>query len=319
LKEIQEKALKKEIIEIYQSQLLLMIEQFLGFTSKPKSLTTKTSKETASFKKSLEKNEEYEFKSFKEYESSDDSRRIKWNLFAKYGQLYIRENTGFKQQEFIFVFDTSGSMLRKKQRSLEIIYFLLDLLSRKKKELKIFFLHGVSSIKEVLELSQKKLPQEKILKIFKNLEFGGESDLYQLLKSTDKLIKKKRFGCNTVILISDLIEKPGLGKNKSWLHLLKTGYLKNSQFLIFKLFKRLDYQIPNLGKIRIKDPETNCLINLDFSKRKIRDAYQQHALGVRSEFFNKILKYQNLRLCELNSDLQLSRCFNFEVNYNSGL
>ena len=207
-------------------------------------------------------------------------------------------------------------MNRKKKRLLELVYFLLGLFFSKRREVQLFFVFGKTVAKDLFELRIEKNFQEKILRLLGDLEFSDETNFLELIESSKSLIKKKKLKRASLILISDLIES-SCSLNDSWLENLKSSSSssKDNKLLIFQLFKKLDYQVPNLGKIEISNPERkNRKISLDLTDPRIREAYQKLALKRRVIFLEKIQrlsKKREIKLCEVNADLSFSSCFNF--------
>jgi uncharacterized protein (DUF58 family) len=207
------------------------------------------------------------FSEVREYQYGDDVRSIDWNVTARYDKPYIKTFEEERELTVLLLIDVSasGQFGTQKVFKNDLIAELAAVLS---------FSAGINNDKVgVIFFSdriEKFIPPNKgkthVLRIIREiLSFKPESkqtDLSEALKYLVNVIKKR----STTFIISDFFN---------------TGYEKALQIASYKhdlialhIYDQMEYRLPDLGLMKIKDSESGNEYWINSSDKKTRQIFE---------------------------------------------
>ena len=207
------------------------------------------------------------FSEVREYQYGDDVRFIDWNVTARLNHPYVKIFEEERELTVMLLIDVSGSNLfgTRSEFKAELITELAAVLSfsainNNDKVGVIFFSDRV----------EKFIPPKKgrshILRIIRELvdyqPSQAQTDLAEPLRYLTNAIKKK---C-TAFVISDFV-------NCDFEQALKIASEKHD-IVALHVMDRGESQLPDLGLMQLKDPETGKYVLTDTSDRLTRMAYE---------------------------------------------
>ena len=207
------------------------------------------------------------FSEVREYQYGDDVRFIDWNVTARLNHPYVKIFEEERELTVMLLIDVSGSNLfgTRNEFKAELITELAAVLSfsainNNDKVGVIFFSDRV----------EKFIPPKKgrshILRIIRELvdyqPSQAQTDLAEPLRYLTNAIKKK---C-TAFVISDFV-------NCDFEQALKIASEKHD-IVALHVMDRGESQLPDLGLMQLKDPETGKYVLTDTSDRLTRMAYE---------------------------------------------
>ena len=207
------------------------------------------------------------FSEVREYQYGDDVRFIDWNVTARLNHPYVKIFEEERELTVMLLIDVSGSNLfgTRNEFKAELITELAAVLSfsainNNDKVGVIFFSDRV----------EKSIPPKKgrshILRIIRELvdyqPSQAQTDLAEPLRYLTNAIKKK---C-TAFVISDFV-------NCDFEQALKIASEKHD-IVALHIMDRGESQLPDLGLMQLKDPETGKYVLTDTSDRLTRMAYE---------------------------------------------
>ena len=207
------------------------------------------------------------FSEVREYQYGDDVRFIDWNVTARLNHPYVKIFEEERELTVMLLIDVSGSNLfgTRNEFKAELITELAAVLSfsainNNDKVGVIFFSDRV----------EKFIPPKKgrshILRIIRELvdyqPSQAQTDLAEPLRYLTNAIKKK---C-TAFVISDFV-------NCDFEQALKIASEKHD-IVALHIMDRGESQLPDLGLMQLKDPETGKYVLTDTSDRLTRMAYE---------------------------------------------
>lgn len=205
------------------------------------------------------------FSEVREYQFGDDIRAIDWNVTARFNTPYIKVFEEERELTVVLLVDISasesfGTSHQQKADMIAEICAVLSFSAIKNND-KV----GVLFFSDKIE---KFIPPKKgkrhILRIIRELvDFRPSNkgtDIANALIYLSNMMKKKAI----VFLLSDFIDK---GYNDAMSFVSKRHDLTN-----IRIYDKHEQILPNIGLVRIQDPETNQLrwLNTSSSKNKLR-------------------------------------------------
>jgi uncharacterized protein (DUF58 family) len=235
------------------------------------------------------------FSEVREYNYGDDIRSIDWNVTARFNHPYVKVFEEERELTVILMIDVSGSgsfgtLSRFKREMVTEIAALLSFsaIQNNDKIGVVFFSSRV----------EKFIPPQKgrkhILRVIRELlDFtpaNRGSSLDEPLRFITNAIKKRAI----VFIISDFIapdfEKP-----------LQIASGKHDVVAI-RIFDRAEEAIPDIGFLRVTDPETGVERWIDTStagnRAKHSEWWQQKSAGIRNTFRKSGVDYTEIRTDE---------------------
>ena len=223
------------------------------------------------------------FSEVREYQFGDDIRNIDWNVTARLNHPYVKVFEEERELTVMLLVDVSGSnrfgtRVQFKEELLAEIAAILafSAIQNNDKVGVIFFSDKIEKF-----ISPKK-GSTHILRIIRELiDFkpdNTKTDLTEALRYLTNVIKKK----STAFILSDFYD---------------TGYedalkiaSKKHDIVSIRITDDREKELPDLGMVKIYDPETQQTLWVDTSSEEVRnnfaDAYNQHSNYV-SEVFRK--------------------------------
>lgn len=218
---------------------------------------------------SIFKGQGLEFSEVREYVPGDDIRRISWNVTARRDKPYIKKYDEEREQTVMFVVDLSASgqfgskNITKKDLIAEITAVLAF------SALKNGDRAGLLAFTDIIEHYIKPEKNKKhILRLIDTIlsykPQNKRTNIENALKYLNKLCKKKVL----VFLISDFYDV-------NFDSMLKV-VAKKHDFVCIKILDPKEQELPKKGIFMLQDAETDLLINVDFSSKKVGEEYYKN-------------------------------------------
>lgn len=208
------------------------------------------------------------FSEVREYQYGDEIRSIDWNVTARYQRPYVKVYEEERELTVMLLVDVSKSNIFGSGEN-----FKRDVLSEIAATLAFSTIQNNDKIGVIFfsDRIEKFIPPQKgrkhVLYIIRELiDFQPESngtDIKVALKYLTNVIKKR---C-TAFILSDFIAKTDYQD---------AAVIANRKHELIKLriYDNRDREIPNVGLIKLKDPETEKRIWVDTSNKKVRMMYK---------------------------------------------
>ena len=221
------------------------------------------------------------FSEVREYQFGDDIRNIDWNVTARLNHPYVKVFEEERELTVMLLVDVSGSnqfgtSVQFKEELLAEIAAILafSAIQNNDKVGVIFFSDKIEKF-----ISPKK-GSTHILRIIRELiDFkpdNVETNITEALRYFTNVIKKK----STAFLISDFYDK-------NYEDALKIASKKHD-IVAIRITDEKEKTLPNLGLIKMYDPESRQAMWIDSSSKEVRsdfaEAYKQHTIYVNDVF-----------------------------------
>ena len=221
------------------------------------------------------------FSEVREYQFGDDIRNIDWNVTARLNHPYVKVFEEERELTVMLLVDVSGSnqfgtSVQFKDELLAEIAAILafSAIQNNDKVGVIFFSDKIEKF-----ISPKK-GSTHILRIIRELiDFkpdNVETNITEALRYFTNVIKKK----STAFLISDFYDK-------NYEDALKIASKKHD-IVAIRITDEKEKTLPNLGLIKMYDPESKQAMWIDSSSKEVRsdfaEAYKQHTIYVNDVF-----------------------------------
>ena len=227
------------------------------------------------------------FSEVREYQPGDDVRSIDWNVTARMNRPYIKVYEEERELTVMLLVDVSGSRnfgsisQMKRDTMAEVAATLaFSTIENNDKVGVIFFSDQV----------EKFIPPKKgkshVLHIIRELlSFEPEHTGTDINAALEFLINAQKRRC-AAFLISDLMDRQFAKANAN----AKTNATpaviasRKHDMNVIQIYDRRDAELPNVGLIKVKDPETGARVWADTALVGVREAYakawrdQQEAL-----------------------------------------
>jgi len=208
------------------------------------------------------------FSEVREYQYGDDLRDIDWNVTARYNRPYVKIFEEERELTVMLMVDVSGSLsfgsrtMLKRDMVAEIAATLaFSAIQNNDKIGVIFFTDKVEKF-----IPPKKGRKHILFIIREILGFTPESsgtDLNMALRYMTSAIKKR---C-TAFLISDFIDPHDYKKA------LQIANRKHDVVAI-QVYDQLSTELPPIGLMKVRDPETDEEVWINTSSQKVREGYR---------------------------------------------
>ncbi|MCP4553391.1 MAG: DUF58 domain-containing protein [Bacteroidetes bacterium] len=233
------------------------------------------------------------FSEVREYQYGDDIRNIDWNVTARFNHPYIKIFDEERELTVMLIIDVSGSNEFGTQQNLkedqitEIAAVLaFSAIQNNDKVGVIFFSDKI----------EKFIPPKKgtshILRIIRELinfkPENKETNISEALKYFTNVIKKR---CSA-FLISDFIDS-------NFEEAIKIANRKHDLIAV-KISDEREYNLPNVGMVRMKNAETGKKMWVDTSHNKTREAFR--ISGVKNDqVLNEIFLKSGVDFAKINT------------------
>lgn len=208
------------------------------------------------------------FSEVREYQFGDDVRDIEWNVTARFHKPYVKVFEEERELTVMLMVDVSGSLAfgsqvqEKRQMVTEIAATIaFSAIQNNDKIGVIFFSDHV----------EKYIPPKKgrkhILYIIRELlDFHPESNRTDIGQAVETLTRMQKRRC-TAFLLSDFYQQKSFKKELQVCN-------KKHDVVAIQVYDRRDNDLPDIGLMRVRDPETGHEQYLDTSSKKVRTAYK---------------------------------------------
>ncbi len=234
------------------------------------------------------------FSEVREYAYGDDVRNIDWNVTARTGNPYIKIFEEERELTVVLLIDVSGSTLfgTRNQYKKDLIAELSAVLAFSA----ITNNDKVGAIlfdEEIVKYLPPKKGKQSILRIIRevlNQEPGGsETYISKAIEYLNNVQKKKAI----VFLISDF---------------MSTDYevplriaTRRHDFIGLQVFDRSEYEIPNVGLIKIKDAESGKEMVLDTSNIQVAENLTKY-FNDNTKYFTNIFTRYGADIISISTD-----------------
>lgn len=210
------------------------------------------------------------FTEVREYQYGDEVRSIDWNVTARYRRPYVKVYEEERELTVMLLVDVSGSNMFGSADS-----YKRDIISELAATLAFSTIQNNDKVGVIFfsDKIEKFIPPKKgrkhVLYIIRELiDFKPESsgtDIEVVLKYFTNVIKKR---C-TAFIISDFIAD----LNYSDAALIAN---RKHELIRLRVYDKRDAELPDVGLIKLKDPETGERAWADTSSQKTRMIYKKH-------------------------------------------
>lgn len=209
------------------------------------------------------------FSEVREYQYGDDMRDIDWNVTARYNRPYVKIFEEERELTVMLLIDVSESLgfgstaVVKRDTVAEIAATLAFSAIQNNDKIGVIFFSD-----KIEKFIPPKKGRKHILFIIREiLGFEPESsgtEINLALRYMTNAIKKR---CTT-FLISDFIDS---GDYKQSLRIAN----RKHDIVAIQVYDKLSTNLPSVGLMKIKDPETGGEMWIDTSSRRVRNDYAQ--------------------------------------------
>jgi len=208
------------------------------------------------------------FSEVREYQYGDDVRTIDWNVTARYDKAYIKTFEEERELTVMLLIDISGSQnFGTSQR------FKKDLITEIAAVISFSAIQNNDKVGVIFfsDKIEKFIPPQKgkkhILRIIRELlsvkPENKKTDISSALRYFTNVVKKR----STAFLISDFIDE----------NFEKALQITNHKhdLIALHIFDKREYELPNVGFIKLQDAETGKELYVDTGKKSVRDNFKQ--------------------------------------------
>ena len=216
------------------------------------------------------------FSEVREYQPGDDVRSIDWNVTARMNRPYIKVYEEERELTVMLLVDVSGSRnfgsvsQMKRDTMAEVAATLaFSTIENNDKVGVIFFSDQI----------EKFIPPKKgkshVLHIIRELlSFEPQHTGTDINAALQFLTNAQKRRC-TAFLISDLITPPQPSPQGRGVTDPVTIASRKHDLSAIQIYDRRDAEIPNVGLLKVRDPETGARVWVDTSLSSVRNAYAQ--------------------------------------------
>jgi len=234
------------------------------------------------------------FSEVREYNPGDDIRTIDWNVTARFHHPYIKVFQEERELTVILLVDVSRSESFGTRTQ-----FKKDLITELCAVIAFSALQNNDKIGVIFfsDKIEKFIPPKKgkshILRIIRELiEFEPESrgtDISEALKYLNNVVKKR----SIVFMMSDFIAD-------DFENALKIAGRKHDTIAL-RIYDKFEAEPPDLGIVRISDPETGRQSWIDTSDKKLMGSYKSWWTG-KDVYLNKLFNRNSIDLIKIRTD-----------------
>lgn len=236
------------------------------------------------------------FADFREYYPGDDVRNIAWKLTARTGEVHTKTFEEERELNVFLLVDVSASQIfsstdnRKIDLCSEISSVLAYSAILNKDRIGLLtFSDGINEF--IPPKKGKKHVLSLITKILQIKKLNKSSKILEALEFISKVLKKK----SVIFIISDFIYTEEFDK------VLKRLSVKHDLIALW-IYDEKEYQLPEIGLINLKDPETGREILVDTNNNQFRDNYlkniKSYTEGVEKIFKSSKVDYLKIKTSE---------------------
>jgi uncharacterized protein (DUF58 family) len=216
-----------------------------------------------------------EFDEVREYAPGDDVRSIDWNVTARTGRPHVKRFTEERELTVIFAVDVSGSgafgTAAGSKLDLQAEVCALLMLSAQRNNDKIGLLLFARDVKAYYPARKGRAAARRLLRELVAVEPVREpTDLAAALGYLSRVVRRRA----VVFLFSDFLDAGDFD------HALRLAAVRHDLVAI-PVQDRHEIALPPVGFIRLSDPETGEVLEVDTAHRAVRELFRERARGVR--------------------------------------
>lgn len=212
------------------------------------------------------------FSEVREYQFGDDVRDIDWNVTARFHRPYVKVFEEERELTVMLLVDVSGSLSFGSENKTK-----REMITEIASTIAFSAIHNNDKIGVILfsDHIEKFIPPKKgrkhILHIIRTLlDFKPESNRTDITTAIETLSRMQKRRC-TAFLLSDFYQP------STYEHALSVASRKHDVVAI-QVYDRRDSKLPDIGLLRVKDPETGHEQYIDTSSKAVRLSYEKHWL-----------------------------------------
>ena len=229
-----------------------------------------------------------EFSEVREYQPGDDIRLIDWNVTARAGRPYIKRFVEERELTVLFMVDISASGLYGSVRSrldaaIEIVATLM--FSALKNNDKVGLLTFADTVRNYYRPIKGK---SNILRLIRELvscqPVPGPTDMNGAIDYVNRVLKRRA----VVFLLSDFYV-PELDRSLAVCH-------RKHDLIAMSLDDPREKAFPNVGFLRLLDPETGDIVEVDTASQAVRQALSDRLSEKRNDIEQQLKRAKVDRL-----------------------
>jgi uncharacterized protein (DUF58 family) len=239
-----------------------------------------------------------EFNEVREYQPGDDVRTIDWNVSARFGHPYIKVFHEERELTVMLLLDLSGSQLFGTKQK-----FKRELLAEVAGMLAFLAIRTNDKVGAILFSSQveKYIPPKKgtshvwtlIKEIFTYVPADLGTHIKGVLDYLNRVVKRHAI----VFLISDCLDKD---------FAIPLGITSRKHDLtVIRLSDPSEEDLPDVGRVYLRDPETDQVVLLNFRNKALREKWRTHRMEQRANLTD-LLRRTGVDLVDIKTDGSVS-------------
>ncbi|MCP3891212.1 MAG: DUF58 domain-containing protein [Desulfobulbaceae bacterium] len=242
------------------------------------------------------------FDEVREYVPGDDIRTIDWNVTARTGIPHIKKFTEERELTIMLMIDISGSgefgSASSSKRELMAELGSVLAFSAVKNNDKV----GLVLFTDFVELYiPPKKGRSHILRIIREILYfkpkGKKTDIKVVLDFTNRVIKRK---C-VAFLISDFCLPGNFDQELHELQPKLQVSNRRHDLIALIVSDPREFELPDIGWITLEDAESGEQVELDTSRKDVRDEYKKLA-SMRQKHIHKSIRSAGIDLLDLLTD-----------------
>lgn len=232
------------------------------------------------------------------YAPGDDPRHVDWNVTARTGELFVKQFVEERELVLLLAVDLSGSLSfgsraqAKRQLAAEAAALLA--FSAMRNHDKVGLLLFTDRTERIVRPRKGRTHVLRLLReILATRPEGRGTDLPAALKTVTHLSRQRAI----VALISDLLDprsagKPGdVEKTLATLEKPLRGLSKRHDLMVLEVEDPLERELPDVGLLAVRDPETGREVLLDTSRKSARQAYADRMSAERTRLRDALTRF----------------------------
>ena len=246
----------------------------------------------------------------REYQAGDEVRRIDWHVTARTGVLHVRQYREEREIRGWLIVDGSPSMAfgtrraLKSQVALELAAAVASVLTRQGNKVGALAF-GPAGMRVALPSSGR----EQVLRVLDVLQGGGDAPgrafdegaepLAGALAQINRTVRRR----SLVFLVSDFLERDGgaddEGTEPAWSGELRRLAARHDVIAV-RVSDPAEKVLPNVGELRVRDPETGRELWLDTGDPRVREAHAR-LIRNRERMLTRTLRSSGADVLELST------------------
>lgn len=243
------------------------------------------------------------FESIREYQYGDEIKSLDWKVTARMQSPYVRQYKEERQMTLLLVVDFSasndfGTQEKTKKDLIIELASVLAFLAIKNND-KVGLMICTEDTELYLEPKQGKAHVFRLLKELVSFKAQYKTtNLKKVFQSVNKLSPKHAIIC----VLSDFINSQNHSSEANLNYIKELKILKQTRDLnLISIRDPKEFTLPNLGFIKISNPENGQSILVNLNNKKEREKFAQAQEKTYTDFKNEIRK-TGIRFLHLKTD-----------------